>query len=384
MRLSITSPLYDQPGKTQNITFNYTLEDESMKKILDEIKKGAENVEGESIDLVANAVKKTEGVLQNFIDNFSNEQKKERFDERLRQIREIVVDLDAITSRESDGCPPLDEVWRKLRIIEALARGESISAENSNGTIDSKQDLPLVIHKDMEINSLIIYPDIMTVNFKHDGTVVPYPVHLSFNEQVRDEIRSFVKTLVTLEGDEHQLMLTEPEPICYLCGDCCSQFGVEILPSDIRRFADNMNLSVKEVREKYLDEHRYSWNRGDGCMKKRKFEGEEEPKCVLLEKRENGFYYCSVHAFKPDVCRQFTPHHILCRKVNNIPNWQRLPKNIIRIELGGTKLVFHTFQTHNSMSPGVVINWKEESRLADANQDEKSSDNCRRRSLATH
>ncbi|MCE1246970.1 MAG: YkgJ family cysteine cluster protein [Firmicutes bacterium] len=364
MRISIISPSSDNPGIMKTHVFNYKLEDENLRRILAEISKNAESVEGESIDLIAGAVKKAEEILGRFIENFAREAKGEKFAERMSMLRDIVKDLDEITSREPDDCPPLDEVWKKMRTIEALAKGEN--SHSANGVKSGDEEIPLYLKENLEINSITVYPEIITVNFRLNGFLTPYPIHLSSSSGIMGRVRDFVKSLVMLEGDQHQLTLTETDPICYLCGDCCAQFGVEIQPSDIRQFADNMNLPIGEVKEKYLEQHRYSWNRADGCMKKHKLPGEDQLKCVLLEKRDNGYYYCSVHSYKPDVCKQFTPNHILCRKVNNIPHWHRLPGNIIRIDLSGNKLHLHTNYTHKSKPDGSVIYWRDEAVLSDA------------------
>ncbi|MCD4783278.1 MAG: YkgJ family cysteine cluster protein [Candidatus Eremiobacteraeota bacterium] len=344
--------------------FKFRIEADKIKDLIRKLSDTISSIEGEQINLVENAIKKAESIFKKFFDNFGEECVKPGFTKRLLQLREIIEDLSDLTIKTPGAFSTLDNLWKDLRGIEAKARGEiTVDPGTTSAPAYFKEEENIYNGENWNINSISIFPEIITVYFESEGDIFPQPIHMSNSDEIRDVSRALIKAITTIENEKLQHNLTEAVPVCYLCGECCSCFGIEIRPSDIRRIANQFGITEKQFKKQYLNPPQYSWNKSSGCFKKRVIEGDKDSKCVLLEKRDNGFYYCSVHEFKPQVCRQFTPRNSLCRKINNIPNWYRLPSNIIRLDLGPSKIILHTAYTHVNLSGGFEIKWKDDGAL---------------------
>jgi Fe-S-cluster containining protein len=74
---------------------------------------------------------------------------------------------------------------------------------------------------------------------------------------------------------------------CYMCGKCCRLYLIGVKERDIRRI-ERHGYSRKD----FLDE--------DGRHIRKK----ENGYCYFI-KREGDKYRCSIHDFKPDVCREW-------------------------------------------------------------------------------
>ena len=368
--LSIEQSLEDQKNPaviTKNYQYKYRLNNEKVQAALDRLTEELNNIEEDDDDELEKAIKKAEKVFDNFLNTIEKETNRKELSEKVADLHSILDDLYKLTLKAPGEYSTLDNLWKKLRLIEAITTKKSsmVSDKMTTEVTDDNEGYLFKTDK-VTISSLSIFPDLVTVSIKHENNIIPYPMHFSSDSELRDSIRAFIKAMVQMRGDMLHTVLSDPNPICYLCGECCSYFGVEIAPSDVRRLANGKIMKESEFRDKYLKPNFYSWNRGDACMKKRKFEGEESSKCVLLEKREDGFYYCSIHEIKPAVCRGFSAHHHLCRVINHIKYWERLPKNIIRLDLLPGKLILHTYYTYNNnINKGFIIYWKEEHQLAE-------------------
>jgi len=365
--IKLTSGKPGKEGKAEFdkiFEFKFKIRDKKIKKLIEKLSNTISSLEGEQINLIENAIKRAESVFRKFHDNFGLEYRKPNFGERLKQLREIVEDLSDLTVQSPGSFSTLDNLWKDLRGIEAKARGEMGIDYSATFPPDFfKEDKNIYNGETCNINSISMFPDIITVYLEKECEILPQPIHLSSSEAIKNASRSLIKAVTTIKNEKLQLNLTEPDPICYLCGECCGYFGIEIRPSDIRRIANRFGITEKQFKKDYLNPPKYSWNKSDGCLKKRVIEGDKNAKCILLEKREDGYYYCTIHEFKPVVCREFTPRHSLCRKINNIPNWYRLPANIIRMDLGSSKIVLHTAYTHFNMTEGFEIPWSDDGAL---------------------
>lgn len=369
--LTVASGLSSLDGEEPvDYDFKYRFQDEKLQEILERIISIVSSIGGEQVNLLEAAIMKAEKVFDNFLDNYHLETEKPGFSGRVEKLREILEDLAQLSIKSPGIYSPLDELWNKLQIIESRAAGEVLfepagmeSRDESRLEEGYLQELGHI-----KIKSASFFPEVITFYLEQEGGIFPCPVHLSCSEKIRKAVRNFMKQAVLLDGEKLQASLTAPNPDCYLCGECCSYFGIEIKPSDIRRLATNLGMSAERFREEYLTPHHYSWNKSDGCMIKEYKEGENTRKCILLDKSDDGFYYCSVHPFKPRVCRDFSSRHLLCTQINNHKYWYRLLRNIIRADLTPSRLVFHTYRTHKAMGGGFQVNWKEAGSLVKALQ----------------
>ncbi len=350
------------------LVLNYRMGNDGVKESFDKVIKELSMIEEDEDDELEKAIRKTEKVFDNFLISIEKENDRNTLQEKVGDLHKILNDLYKLTVKAPGEYSILDNLWKKLRLIEAITTRKSATVSDRvfEKKEQSTQNAVLFSSGDFFVHSISMYSDLITLSILHEEGTVPYPLHLSSDNKVRDAVREFIKSLVQTKGDMLQTVLSDPEPICYLCGECCSYFGVEIAPSDIRRLSNGKNISESKFREKYLKCNIYSWNRGDACMRKQKSDGDETSRCVLLEKRDDGFYYCSIHSIKPSVCRGFSPHHHLCRIINHSKYWYRLIKNIIRVDLLPDRLILHTFYTYNNnIEKGFTVHWREEPVLTE-------------------
>ena len=166
--------------------------------------------------------------------------------------------------------------------------------------------------------------------------------------------QAFLETLLGLAHEELQLALRQPDPPCYMCGECCRHFVVEIHPSDITRLSRHLEISAQEFVERYTSPARFGWNLQDRVLNKvavptyskklleLSLVGEQgDQQCVFLERGQDGLFYCQVHSHKPQVCRGFEPTHSLCRHTNQRENagrqadrlhWVEITADTVRVE----------------------------------------------------
>ena len=146
----------------------------------------------------------------------------------------------------------------------------------------------------------------------------------------------FLATLLQLPHEPLQQLLSPADPPCYMCGECCRHYVVEIHPSDITRLSQHLQMPVSEFLEKYTSPSRFGWNLRDRVLNKQpapsyskkllelNLIGEQgEQQCVFLDRGQDGLFYCRVHSHKPQVCRDYAPTHKLCRQTNQRDNFGR-------------------------------------------------------------
>lgn len=172
--------------------------------------------------------------------------------------------------------------------------------------------------------------------------------------------QQFLEALLSLNDDLIQQALTVEQPECYMCGECCRAYAVEIHPSDIQRLSQLLGLTSPQVVERYTQESRFSWNSGDRILHKKPVptyskklrelrllgdRGAEQ--CVFLERRQDGLFYCQVHTHKPSVCRAYQPTHALCRTTNQRENSGRQAQQLAWVQLHNERLEMQTRRRHD-------------------------------------
>lgn len=85
---------------------------------------------------------------------------------------------------------------------------------------------------------------------------------------------------------------------CIGCSDCCKGMGESIVldPLDIHRLCINLNKTTEELLNREIALGIMDWN----ILPYLQMRGQEE-RCVFLNEKER----CSVHAFRPGICRIF-------------------------------------------------------------------------------
>ncbi|HEY3999862.1 MAG TPA: YkgJ family cysteine cluster protein [Candidatus Xenobia bacterium] len=170
----------------------------------------------------------------------------------------------------------------------------------------------------------------------------------------RGLVQRVMQSLVTWDRPDLQAALKEAQPPCFQCGECCRVYSVEIHPYDIERLANHLALREDQVVRKYTEKPLFGWNPHNRVLKKKKM-SDGRPGCMFLEQRPDGFFYCSVHAFKPDVCRQYQPTNILCQKSNQIKHWPRMIDNLAWLLVGPQELMVATKQRIAEAKPPLQL-----------------------------
>lgn len=370
MTLTVEYPaLYNSENKRQPAVFKCLIQDEGIKELVEKLKNALAQVEGNQIDLLETAVLKTQKIFNDCLNKIYANPKDESLHKKIKELREILDNLSQLIIKTPGAHVSLDDLWKQLRVIETWKKEGILPSPPCSQSMSEPCGNEMNYIAKLEntlLKSVVMFPEIITLHLDSQGEEIHYPLPLSSNVKVKEAVRNFVKTLVNTEGEKLQLILTKTDPPCYLCGECCSCFGVEIKPSDIRRIAGRLGISVKQFRKDYLKEHMYSWNRSDGCLKKKKINNTDRYYCTFLEKKKDGFFYCAIHQFKPEVCGMFPPIHSICRKINNPPHWFRLPQNIIRLELTPSKINLATYYTHTMGNGDFSIEWRGEKKLQEA------------------
>jgi Fe-S-cluster containining protein len=161
-----------------------------------------------------------------------------------------------------------------------------------------------------------------------------------------------MKQLLTLDHDEFQRKLTEDNPPCFMCGECCRCYSVEISPSDIDRLVELLGGSPREFVENHTKPGRFSWNPGCRILHKEdkvlrhsamnprlipvQMAGERnrfERACIFLDEKEDGFFYCRVYTHRPAPCRGYETTNSLCRKTNQREHWGRQARRLVWVRL---------------------------------------------------
>jgi Fe-S-cluster containining protein len=104
--------------------------------------------------------------------------------------------------------------------------------------------------------------------------------------------------LKTLDGNEHYVRLSEaPPPIeCFRCGICCTCYQPLIENEEIATIARRLGLPVDAFLANYTQ------STVIGYLLRQTEEG-----CVFLRWEGGTKANCSIHPFRPEVCRNWVP-----------------------------------------------------------------------------
>ncbi|MEW6280242.1 MAG: YkgJ family cysteine cluster protein, partial [Candidatus Eremiobacterota bacterium] len=271
------------------------------------------------------------------------------FQEQVNGLRQLVGDLAHIGNLGHEQPAILERLWADLRRLEAP--GPPVP-ELPSAPARGPESPVLWMHLTEDgVTALYSVPPTLM----RPGQAPEIPVYLNFHfyPVLQERAQAVLFPLLTHDEDAFQVTLTEPDPPCFLCGECCRVYTVEILPTDIDRLCELLGLSPPEFVEKYTTPGRFSWNAYNRVLKKEAREpryGHKEPRlfrlplagekdrrnrgCVFLEEREDGLWYCGVHSHKPDVCRKYQANTPLCRSVNQLAHWGRQARSLmwVRVE----------------------------------------------------
>ncbi|MEQ8191709.1 MAG: YkgJ family cysteine cluster protein [Candidatus Eremiobacterota bacterium] len=315
-------------------------------------------------DEEANKVKTALGKLKEIIlDMEEGRVSNEYFIKNVHTVKEM---LSLIWNQRIAYSSELDHLWAKISKIELEHLNKSKTLPD---TPEESEDLlqrnDLFSVDNFTLKSIMFCPLTMNLTYTVDETEYNYSINYSSDRPLAEYITDFTRRLYLVIRENFPRVMDNFIPRCYMCGSCCTMFIIEIEPSDIRRMADELNMTETEFRETCTGPPRFSWNPGSVTMKKILDEEVNKHRCIFLKKGDLDLYYCSVHAFKPDLCREYKSGKPQCYRHINDDLYYRLLSNIQNINLNSETINVDTPYSFFKIERPVQISWHEHRELED-------------------
>ncbi|MDQ7824127.1 MAG: YkgJ family cysteine cluster protein [Candidatus Eremiobacteraeota bacterium] len=284
-------------------------------------------------------------------------------------LEELAEKMEAL----GNAAPPESESLRFL--FAKVSRMTAFIAEETARMERGGEEPPRLIE------SLTLYPEFLSVLTPVNGTEVPR----SFSYRDNPGLLSLVRQLVALIGQSQDPVVQESlwntDATCFLCGECCCCYGVEISPYDIERISCHLEISLEETWKRYLKKGPYSWNEHIGLLLKAdpsgksdywsslyenvferssETEGAVEPPrppeelcaprfaCVFL-KSQGVREYCSIYQARPSTCSNYSPYNKPCQRVGLSERPDIHAGNIVSLTVKGKVL---------SLTSLHILRWK--------------------------
>lgn len=276
-------------------------------------------LEVESADRYRGTLKRSGELIQGILDEFPAGGTMDDHRRRLNSLRELMHRLSEAATHRSQESEELEETWSLFRRLEDRVHGRE-------GVPEPAEPRPKP-----EVPSRVVRMALGEVGVVAAVGESLVPLEYWRHPDVREAARGVLYHLLTRPDDDLQAALSPPDPPCFMCGECCRVYSVEITRDDCHRLAVHLGISREEFEERHTEPGRFSWNRGHRILRKRSRDGHKE--CVFLEQREDGFFYCGVHSHKPEVCRRYTARNALCRRTNQLAHWGRQAASLLRVEV---------------------------------------------------
>jgi Fe-S-cluster containining protein len=319
---------------------------------------------GERFKKISNAV---ETNLDKLLKNFKFEEIDEVFTGNVATIRHLVGELAELVDLAPGSDQRIEEMWVKLRRLEALCSGQNLPQETVIcASVEGGEAKPAFDW---------IYLQESSLQYRKDGSKTQ-SIQLAQVADLQKNVTALLQSLLVAPDSAFQESVQETNPECYMCGECCRFYAVEIKPSDIRRLCEILPVTPTEFVEKYTNNPRFGWNKKNRIFKKVpapayskdltsvKILGQNETEqCSFLERRDDGFFYCSVHSHKPQVCRNYGATNALCRNVNQKENWGRQISNLAWVEIEGPQIRLQTRERNDKQKPALTFNCEEFAEL---------------------
>jgi len=197
-------------------------------------------------------------------------------------------------------------------------------------------------------------------------------LHITYSEHadMLPLVRRFMQVLVQ-SGDKALLdTLWHPDPFCFMCGECCRIYKVEISPYDIERIAEHLNLSIEDMWRSHTHPSIFSWNEADGILAKKDGARLDVQKsfapCIFLCDGPFDIHYCSIYEFRPEICRSYSANSDKCRILCQLKKWESLIENIVTLEIEGDVVYLTTRQTHLQGKPPHMLSLLESEDLKES------------------
>gem|GEM_PF-1947131 len=271
---------------------------------------------------------------------------------------------------ESADAVLVDEVSGADRTVEADDAAQSGEAAVSHRTVeadDAAQSGEVAVSHSEEdaadpcpeaatlLTRISLGPDSAFLQVRSGDSSSELHITYRGHENVLPLVRRFTQMLVQ-SGDKALLdALWHPDPFCFMCGECCRIYKVEISPYDIERIAEHLQLSMEKMWKSHIHPSIFSWNDADGILAKKDGSRLDVQKsfspCIFLRDASHDIHYCSIYEFRPEICRSYSADSDKCRILCQLKKWESLTENIVTLEIEGDLITLTTRQTHMQGKP---------------------------------
>ncbi|MHC9540784.1 MAG: YkgJ family cysteine cluster protein [Vulcanimicrobiota bacterium] len=275
---------------------------------------------------------------------------------RFLAIKQVVDDIDTLTPLREKDPHDLELLWLKVRSLkEMFDPGDAKGNEAAIGKADSsREEAPVAI---------CFGPTALSIEIKSQDRPVVTTLHYHQHSRLLSLVRAFLEVLVTSGEPDLVDVLGHADPYCIQCGACCgSSYDQEITAADIERIADYLEISEKEVWEKYLEPGRRSWNRRDGLIRKHDKAGHEGD-CVFLEAKGPTESECRIYEARPRMCRDYKVSNRLCLKKSLLLKGYEHTGNIISCHVVDDTLHLTTHRTLSQNKEPFAVALKDNDKL---------------------
>lgn len=259
---------------------------------------------------------------------------------------------DEVLACEAADAGRIGEVSGADRTVEAAGAAQSAEVAVSHSEEDAADPCP---EASTLLTRISLGPDSAFLHVRSGDSDSELHITYRGHENVLPLVRRFMQKLVQ-SGDKALLdALWHPDPFCFMCGECCRIYKVEISPYDIERIAEHLQLSMEKMWKSHTHPSIFSWNDADGILAKKDGSRLDVQKsfspCIFLRDASHDIHYCSIYEFRPEICRSYSADSDKCRILCQLKKWESLTENIVTLEIEGDLITLTTRQTHMQGKP---------------------------------
>jgi len=350
--------------------YSIEIEDETIKTVLksgqtyrdtikQEIKKNFSGIlsvlaslQPEEINRTKVVIKEVESIIKDV------ERGKIPVDDFKRNLSRIKKILQKVWKEKSIYSEEIEDIWSRICNLEMEYMNIKCPVTTGGPAEKETKEKSLLTMDNFILEQITFFPLNICLNYKIKEENYNYFLYYSQDKNILDPIKSFVEDIALFIKHNAPVILDNFIKKCYMCGECCNIFKVEIEPSDIKRLADEYKMSEEEFRKEYILPGNYSWNSGSGIIKKVIDEETGRRVCAFLKKGDLNLDYCSVHSFKPDLCREYKPGKVSCYNRIEDESVFRLIYNIHSIELNSEVISVTTNYTCFKLKNPFSVSWR--------------------------
>ncbi len=274
---------------------------------------------------------------------------------RFSAIKGIIDDIDTLTPLHEKDPQDLELLWSKVRHLNKIFGSGDV---NGNEADIEKADSP---REEVPV-AICFQPTALSIEIKRQDEPVVTNLHYHQHGRLLGLVREFLDALVASGEPGLVDVLGHTDPYCFMCGVCCGSYDLETTPVDVERLADYLEISEKEVREKYLEPGSRSWNRRDGLIRRLDKAG-HEGECVFLRAKSPTESICGIYGARPQLCRNYQANTRLCQKQSLLLRGYEHIGNIISCRVADDIVCLTTHHTLSQNKEPFAIELKNNDSL---------------------